>query len=123
MEDFKIADLQVLGAVIRPFERIFDPNDATKYVLQPSEHAFDENWAAYEKLRKQNDIKLINSHEDLTETKYMDYKLNFFYKLVGGDIIKSLEDIDKMYEKGIRVIQLVDQINNHLCPCFKTAKG
>ena len=123
LEDYKIADLQVIWAAVRPFERLVDPTNPTRFIFNYSEKAFDENLAAYEELRKQNNIKLITEGRDLSETKYMDFWLNFFYKLIGADGIKSTADVDKIYKKWIRIIQFVDQNDNSLCSCFKTAEG
>jgi len=50
-----------------------DPTNPTKFIINYSEKAFLENLAAYEELRKQNNIKLITNKEDLSETKYMDF--------------------------------------------------
>jgi hypothetical protein len=63
----------VIGVGIRPFERMQDPTNPTKFIINYSEKAFLENLAAYEELRKQNNIKLITNKEDLSETKYMDF--------------------------------------------------
>jgi len=123
LADYKIADLQVIGAVIRPFERVADPASPGKFRITYSAKALDENLAACEELRKKNNIKLIANKEDLSETKYMDFGLNFFYKLVGADGIKSTADIDNISKKGIKIIQIIDQNDNAFCSCYKSTEG
>jgi len=109
----------VIGVVVRPFEKIPDPATPGKFRINYSEKAMLENLAAYEKLREMNNIKLIAEGRDLSDTKYMDFGFNFFYKLVGADGIKSTEDVDKIYKKGIRIIQFVDINSNALCSSFQ----
>jgi len=123
LEDYKIADLQVIGAVVWPFEKIADPASPGKFRISYSEKALNENLDAYEAFRKQYNIKLIAEGRDLSDTKYMDFGLNFFYKLVGADGIKSTEDVDKIYKKGIRIIQFVDQNSNGLCSSYQDKEG
>jgi len=122
-EDYKTADLQVIGAVVRPFEKIADPASPGKFRIAYSEKALQENLDAYAEFRKKYDIKLITNKDDLSETKYMDFGLNFFYKLVGADGIKSTADIDKLYEKWIRIIQFVDINSNTLCSSYQNNEG
>lgn len=123
LEDYKTADLQVIGVTVWPFEKIADPASPGKFRMNYSEKALNENLAAYEELRKMNNIKLIAEGRDLSDTKYMDFGLNFFYKLVGADGIKSTEDVDKIYKKGIRIIQFVDINSNDLCSSYQDKEG
>lgn len=123
LEDYKKADLQVVGVSVRPFEKIPDEAVPGKFSITYSQKAFEENLAAYEALRKQNNITLITSKDELLGSKYIDFWLNFFYKLVGGDGIKTIKDIDKLYKQWFRVIQFIDQNNNDLSSCYTNSTG
>lgn len=119
LEDYKSANLQIVIAWIWPFERIFDSENKEKFNIKYSEKALEESLAWYEKIREENDIWLIKEKTDITTTQYIDFKLSFIYKLIWADWIKSLSDIDILYDKWIRIIQLVDENDNQLCSCYK----
>lgn len=121
LPEYKKADLQVMFAIIQPYTKKINPDGSILYTQSNKE--LSEYWKAYEKLRKENNIILIKEWRQVGDTKYMDFGLNFIYHLAGGDGIKSVDDLQKIYDAGFRSIQLVFQTDNALAHCYKTPEG
>jgi membrane dipeptidase len=53
----------------------------------------------------------------------MDFGLNLIYHLAGGDGIRSVDDVQKLYTAGVRSLQLIYESDNALAHCYKSAEG
>jgi len=122
LPNYKKADLQIVRAATWPYEIIPDPNNPQKKLLRYSNHKLIADWKAYENLRKQHWVYLIQDSQTLENTKYVDFRLNLVYHLKGMDGIKKIEDIEKLKNAGYRSFQPVWEFNNSVAHCHRSKK-
>ena len=121
--DYKKADLQVAFTSIWPYTISQNPDNPWQSIVKYDNNQISFYWQKHEQLRKENNVKLILNAKDMTDTKFMDFGLNFVYHLKWWDGITGTDYIDKLYQAGIRSIQLVWEFDNKLANCNRTPNG
>lgn len=115
--DYQKWNIQVAFQSIRPYSLSKNSDNPWQSVVKYDNNQIISYWQKYEELRKQNAINLILTPADITDTKYMDFRLNFIYHLKWWDGITGTEYIDRLYQAWIRSVQLVREFDNKLACC------
>jgi len=122
LPNYKKADLQIVRASTWPYEIVPDPNNSQKKLLRYSNRKLISDWKAYENLRKEHWVYLIQDSQSLWNTKYVDFRLNLVYHLKWMDGVKKLEDIEKLKNAWYRSFQPVWEFDNSISHCHRSAK-
>ncbi len=94
-----IADTQFFAVFISP-----------KYYKAPKERCFNViNYMYNEFLNNRDKINLCKNFSDLENRN-----VNAFLTIEGGEVIKSLNDLEMLYDMGVRMLTLTWNFDNHI---------
>lgn len=123
LPNYKEADLQIVWAGVWPYEIVPNPNNPSQKMAQFSNNKLIAHWKQYEELRKLNDVYLVLDGQEMADTKYLDFRLNFVYHLKGADGLKGPEDLEKLRKAGFRSVQLAWEFDNNFVHCHRSKEG
>jgi len=123
LPNYQEADLQIVRVSIWPYEVFENPNKPGQQMVKYNSQKIIEGRKKYEKLRKQNNIYLALNGNELKNTRYIDYRLNFVYHLKGADGLQSIDEFKKLKEAGFRSVQLTREFDNAFAHCHRSTQG
>ncbi len=122
LPNYQEADLQIILASIWPYVIETTPSNTKQKQIKYSNNKLIQQRKQYEKLRKKYNIFLIQDSQNLENTKYIDFRLNFVYHLKWADGITNINDFQKIQKAGIRAVQLVREFNNKIANCHRASE-